>query len=125
MPLGWAAPHPGADGLAGLWWLVVAYLVLEVGEMLISPIGLAAVTTLSVPRVVSLMMGTWFLASAFGEIAAGRLGSLASMPEDTGTAAALGIYGELFWTLSWIGMGTGVVVLACTPWLRRRMHGVH
>lgn len=125
IPLAWAATHPGDDGLAGLWSLVVAYFVLEVGEMLISPIGLAAVTTLSVPRVVSLMMGTWFLASAFGEIAAGRLGSLASMREDTGTAAALGIYAELFWTLSWIGMGTGVVVLACTPWLRRRMHGVH
>jgi proton-dependent oligopeptide transporter, POT family len=124
IPLAWAATHPGEDGLAGLWSLVLGYFILEIGEMLISPIGLAAVTTLSVPRVVSLMMGTWFLASAFGEIAAGRLGSLASMPEDTAVAEALAIYGELFWTLTWIGVGSGVVVLVWTPWLRRRMHGV-
>ncbi len=125
VPLAWAATHPGDDGLAGLWSIVLAYFILEVGEMLISPIGLAAVTTLSLPRVVSLMMGVWFLASAFGEIAAGRLGALSAMPEDTTTVDALAIYGELFWVLTWIGLGTGVVVLLWTPWLRRRMHGVH
>ena len=64
-------------------------------------------------------------ARAFGEIAAGRLGSFAAMPEDTGVGEALGIYAGLFWGLTWIGVGTGIVVLVCTPWLRRRMHGVH
>ncbi|MDZ7901175.1 MAG: hypothetical protein U5L01_00900 [Rheinheimera sp.] len=37
-------------GLAGFWWFILAYLVLEIGEMALSPIGLSAVTTLSVPR---------------------------------------------------------------------------
>jgi POT family proton-dependent oligopeptide transporter len=53
-----------------------------------------------VPRVVRLMMGVWFLASAFGETTAGRLGTLAAMPEDTGVPDALVVYGDLFWTLT-------------------------
>jgi len=123
--LAWAASHPGADGLAGLWSLVLAYFVLTVGEMMLSPIGLSAVTTLSVARVVSLMMGVWFLASAFGEMLAGRFGTLAAMAEDTSRDVALGVYGELFTLLTWVGLGTGAAFLVLTPVLRRRMHGVH
>ncbi|MBC8067669.1 MAG: MFS transporter [Deltaproteobacteria bacterium] len=123
--LAWAAEHPGDDGLAGLWSLVLAYFVLELGEMMLSPIGLAAVTTLSVPRVVSLMMGVWFLASAFGEILAGRLGSMAAMPEGTSTEVALATFAELFRLLTWIGLGCGLAFLLLGPALRRRMHGVH
>jgi POT family proton-dependent oligopeptide transporter len=122
--LAYATSHPGADGLAGLWSLVLAYFVLEIGEMMLSPIGLSAVTTLSVRRVVSLMMGVWFLASAFGEMLAGRLGTLAAMPDDTPRDVALGIFGDLFTTLTWVGLGTGLAFLAVTPALRRRMHGV-
>src|SRR5690606_14918856 len=48
-------------GLVSVWWLVLAYFVLVLGEMVLSPIGLSAVTTLSVPRVVGLMMGACFL----------------------------------------------------------------
>ncbi|MCI0750035.1 MAG: peptide MFS transporter [Nevskiales bacterium] len=120
--LAYAAAHPAANGKAGFWWLVLAYFVLEVGEMVLSPIGLAAVTTLSVGRVVSLMMGVWFLASAFGEMLAGRLGSLAAI-EDTGAAlnitAALATYGGLFTLLMWIGLGAGALLLATVPWIRR------
>ncbi|MBX7079853.1 MAG: oligopeptide:H+ symporter [Nannocystaceae bacterium] len=114
---------PGAEGLAGLWSLVLAYLVIEVGEMMLSPIGLSAVTTLSLPRIVSLMMGTWFLASAFGEILAGRFGTLAAMPADTPLPQALSIYASLFGLLGWIGVGAGAVVLLLAPRLARRMHG--
>jgi POT family proton-dependent oligopeptide transporter len=124
IPLAWSADNPGSDGLAGLWSIALAYFVLELGEMLISPIGLAAVTTLSVPRVVSLMMGTWFLASAFGEIVAGRFGTLAAVPEGASTPEALAIYGSLFWTLTWVGIGSGLAMAVVVPWLRRRMHGV-
>jgi len=123
--LAWDATHPGADGMASIWSLVIAYFVLTLGEMLLSPIGLSAVTTLSVARVVSLMMGTWFLASAFGEILAGRFGTLAAMADDTGTPEALAIFGDLFGLLTWVGVGTGLAFLLVSPLLHRRMHGVH
>lgn len=120
--LAWAAAHPEPGGLAGLWSLVLAYFVLELGEMLLSPIGLSAVTTLSVPALVGLMMGAWFLASAFGEILAGRLGTLAALPEGVDTAGALAVYGGLFTQLAWIGGLAGALALAIAPWLQRRMH---
>ena len=117
--LEYSALTPGATGLAGFWWFILAYFVLVVGEMVLSPIGLSAVTTLSVPRVVSLMMGVWFLASAFGEMLAGRFGTLAAMPEGTTTPAALAIYADVFQTLGWIGIGCGVFMLAITPLMKR------
>lgn len=123
--LAWGTSSPGADGLASVWWLVLAYFVLTLGEMMLSPIGLSAVTTLSVARVVSTMMGAWFLASAFGEILAGRLGTLASMAPDTATGDALVIFGDLFRMLAWVGVVAGLAFLALAPVLRRRMHGVH
>jgi len=59
--------------------MILAYVVLVLGEMVLSPIGLAAVTALSIPRVVSTMMGAWFLFSAFGEMIAGRLATFAAI----------------------------------------------
>ncbi|MES2682608.1 MAG: peptide MFS transporter [Pseudomonadota bacterium] len=118
-----AAKFPEANGKAALWWFVLAYFVLEVGEMILSPIGLSAVTQLSVPRVVSLMMGVWFLASAFGEMLAGRFGTLAAIPEGetVTTAAALITFGDLFTLLMWIGLGSGMAMLMVTPMLRRAL----
>src|SRR5690606_1467525 len=80
IPLAWAAQQVGATGqMASVWWLVLAYLGLEIGELCLSPVGLSAVTQLAVPRVVSLMMGTWFLATAFSETLAALFGKLAAI----------------------------------------------
>jgi len=116
--LHYAALTPESNGLTGFWWFILAYFVLEIGEMVLSPIGLSAVTTLSVPRVVSLMMGVWFLASAFGEMLAGRFGTLAAMDPGTSTAHALAIYADVFQTLGWIGIACGVFMLLITPWMK-------
>jgi proton-dependent oligopeptide transporter, POT family len=118
-----ASEHPDASGLVSVWWLVLAYLVLVFGEMVLSPIGLSAVTSLSVPRVVGLMMGAWFLFSAFGEIIAGRFGTWASVePEADGTidvGKALAVYADVFGDLMWIGLGSGVLMLVASPFLLR------
>ncbi|MGH8515841.1 MAG: peptide MFS transporter [Panacagrimonas sp.] len=123
-----AAHAPGDSGKAALWWFVAAYFLLEIGELLLSPIGLSAVTSLSVPRVVSLMMGAWFLASAYSEVVAAWLGKLSSVEPgaDGGidVAQALARYADLFSDLGWIGLGFGAFVLLLTPLLRRGMHGV-
>src|SRR3546814_9268739 len=74
----WSARHPQGNGLTAFWWFVLAYFVLEVGEMLLSPIGLAAVTELSVRSVVGVMMGAWWLGTAYSEVLAALLGKLRS-----------------------------------------------
>jgi POT family proton-dependent oligopeptide transporter len=129
LPLLWAAEHAGATGqLASVWWLVLAYFILELGEMCLSPVGLSAVTQLSVPRVVSLMMGTWFLATAFSETLAAQFGKLASIDVPDGAALSFADagakYAHLFTVMLYIGLGCGIAAFLVAPLLRRLMHGV-
>jgi POT family proton-dependent oligopeptide transporter len=111
-----------------VWWLVLAYLVLELGEMCVSPVGLSAVTQLSVRGVVSLMMGTWFLAGSFSETLAALLGTLAAIEvpegETMNVAQAAAKYADLFELLTWMGLGFAVAFLCIVPLVRRGMHGV-
>ncbi|MFZ1222861.1 MAG: MFS transporter, partial [Dokdonella sp.] len=126
--LAWSARNPQANGLTNIWWFVLAYFVLEVGEMMLSPIGLSAVTQLSVPRVVGLMMGGWFLGTSYSEILAAELGKLSSIEIPEGAvlnvAEALSKYDALFVFSAKIGIGSGILVLLLTPFFKRLMHGV-
>lgn len=121
--LAYAAANPGESGKTSLWWMILAYAVLVVGEMVLSPVGLSAVTRLSIPRVVGLMMGAWFLFSAFGEIIAGRLGTWAAIEPDASgnydVAAALALYADVFTDMMWIGVAAGALLLLATPLLNR------
>lgn len=129
VPLAWAAQQVGDTGqMASVWWLVLAYLILEIGEMCLAPVGLSAVTQLSMPRVVSLMMGTWFLATAFSETLAAQFGKLAAIEIPEGETMdivdAAGKYADLFWLLMWVGLGCALVAFVVSPLLKRMMHGV-
>ena len=129
VPMLLAARQAGADGaLASVWWLVLAYFVLELGEMCLSPIGLSAVTQLSVARVVGLMMGAFWLATAYSEVLAAEFGKLASLDVVEGQAldfaVAAGRYGHLFEIMLWTGLGAGALFLLMAPLARRWMHGV-
>lgn len=129
IPLIMAANEAGASGaLASVWWLVLAYFVLEIGEMCLSPIGLSAVTQLSVPRVVGLMMGAFWLGTAYSEVIAAQLGKLASLEIVEGEAIDMALaadkYAYLFDIMLWTGIGSGVLFLILTPLARRWMHGV-
>lgn len=109
-------------------WLVLAYLLHTCGELSLSPVGLSAVTKLSVPRIVGFMMGVWFLATASSEYIAAILANLASVDteggEVTDTATALAAYSDLFSFLFIAGLIAGVLLLAISPLLRKGMHGV-
>ena len=123
------ANNPDAAGKVGLIWLVLAYLLHTTGELCLSPVGLSAVTKLSVPKVVGVMMGTWFLATAYSELVAAQIAKFAAMDTEGGeikdVAAAVNTYGEFFYSLMLIGVGIGVLVLLISPLLKRGMHGVH
>ncbi len=68
----------GGDGAVkiSMWWLVSYYLVITVGELCLSPMGLSLVTKLSPKRLVGLMMGGWFLATAIGNKMSGFISGL-------------------------------------------------
>jgi POT family proton-dependent oligopeptide transporter len=123
------AQFPDSAGQVAMVWLILAYLLHTTGELCLSPVGLSAVTKLSIGRVVGVSMGTWFLATALSETVATRLGKMAAIAtsggEVTDSAGALATYTQLFEFLMYVGVGVGIFVLLVSPLLRRGMHGVH
>lgn len=57
-----------------VWWLTLTYLLQTFGELSLSPVGLSSMTKLAPRRYVGQMMGVWFMASALGNLIAGRVG---------------------------------------------------
>ncbi len=123
------ATFPNAAGQVAMIWLVLAYLLHTTGELCLSPVGLSAVTKLSIGSVVGVSMGTWFLATALSETVATRIGRMAAIDTSAGetadVATALATYTQLFEFLMWFGIGTGVIMLLISPLLKRWMHGIH
>ncbi|WP_243041752.1 peptide MFS transporter [Dyella sedimenti] len=113
------------DALGSVWWIVLAYLLIEIGEVALAPIGLSAVTQLSVPQVAGLMMGAWWLGTSFSEQLASIFGKFAALdlPADgkIDLAVATAKYGELFQHMIWLGLAAAVGALALTPVMRRWM----
>ncbi|MBT8087880.1 MAG: peptide MFS transporter [Gammaproteobacteria bacterium] len=120
---------PDQAGQVAMIWLILAYLLHTTGELCLSPVGLSAVTKLSIGNVVGVSMGTWFLATALSETVATRIGKMAAIGaeggEITSSADALATYTQLFEFLMWFGMGAGALMIIISPILRRWMHGVH
>jgi POT family proton-dependent oligopeptide transporter len=123
------AATPNEVGLVVGWWMVLAYLLHTCGELCLSPVGLSAVTKLAVPSIVGVMMGSWFLATAYSEFVAAQLAKLAAIETLDGSIAevsvALASYTELFDSLLYVGLGVGALLLLVSPILKRMMHGVH
>lgn len=121
------AQFPNEAGKVAAIWMVLAYFIHSAGELCLSPIGLSAVSKLSLPRVVSVSMGTWFVATALSETLATRMSKIASIgaSEKSNIAGMLASYTELFVFLMWLGIGFGVFMLIISPLLKRGMGGLH
>ncbi|MCR9103740.1 MAG: peptide MFS transporter [Gammaproteobacteria bacterium] len=123
------AAMPDSAGLVAGYWLMLAYLLHTTGELCLSPVGLSAVTKLAVPGVVGVMMGSWFLATAYSEFVAVQLAKLAAVETVDGSVAdigaALASYTQLFNSLMITGVVVGLLLLLLSPRLKKMMHGVH
>jgi POT family proton-dependent oligopeptide transporter len=124
----WGAANTDHAGLVAGYWMILAYLLHTTGELCLSPVGLSAVTKLAVSRVVGVMMGAWFLATAYSELLAVQLAKLAAIETVEGaitdTASALASYTELFANLMYTGLACGFLLLLLSPVLKRMMHGI-
>jgi len=123
------AQFPDQSGQIAMIWLALAYLLHTTGELCLSPVGLSAVTKLSIGNVVGVSMGTWFLATALSETVATRMGKMAAIDTSAGETAdiatAVATYTELFSFLMWFGIAAGIFMIVISPILRRWMHGIH
>jgi len=114
------------DGLISLYIFAMGYVAIICGELCLSPIFLSMVTKLAPVKIVGMVMGIWFLASAIGEFLAGKIGSLMSVPESVvdNPVQSLPYYADI---LSKIGLGSvvlGGVLMLIVPLLRRWMGDV-
>ena len=124
----WGSHFAGPDFKVGLWWLAGLYLIHSMAELCISPVGLSMITKLSIPRIVGLMMGTWFLSIAVAQYVAGVVAQFASVEtvagEVTNLKLSLETYVGVFQTIGLVAAGIGAVLLVLAWPLQRLMHGV-
>jgi|TARA_R110002096_G_scaffold436096_2_gene667484 proton-dependent oligopeptide transporter, POT family len=109
------------------FWLIFIYFMLTLAELFLSPVGLSMVTKLSVPKIVGMMMGTWFLFTALGNNVAGWISSLMGSDEVGVASGTLDMAStmDLYYIIGYFSAGVGIFILALTPLLKKGMHGVH
>ncbi len=109
------ASHAAAGGdLISPWWLVVVYVVLTLGELMLSPIGLSMITKLAPKKLVSVVMGLWMASFAAGNYLAGMMESILEKYDF-----------ELYPFIMWMMIGSGVSLLVLSPMLNKFMKGIH
>jgi proton-dependent oligopeptide transporter, POT family len=117
---GAAASDGGA--LVPVLFIFLIYLLHTTGELCISPVGLSAMNRLSPAHMASLIMGTWFFASATGNFAAGMIasatGSEAAGGETAGREVVMAVYSQI----GWIAVGVGVAMFIISPLIKKLMH---
>ncbi|MFP4003992.1 MAG: peptide MFS transporter [Alphaproteobacteria bacterium] len=107
----------------GLLWIFLMYLLHTTGELCLSPIGLSAVTKLSVKQLVGFMMGIWFLAVSIAQVAASQVAKRTATPEGTDPAVALAQFNQVYFWVGIAAIGAGVLMLLFAPVLKRMQHG--
>ena len=102
-----------------LWWLVLAYLLHTLGELCISPVGLSYVSKLAPLKLVGLMFGIWFGATAIANYLAGWTGSyIDKISDEYGLAT-------FFLIFTAIPIAAGILVWCLNGMIKKKMHGIH
>lgn len=115
----------GPDGMSSLNMFVLAYLVVTFGELALSPIGLSIMTKLSPKPLQGMMMGMWFLASAYGQYLAGILGAgLSEGNHGDSNFQNLLTYTAGYKHFAIYALIAGVVLLIISPLIRKLMQEV-
>ncbi|MBU2588701.1 MAG: peptide MFS transporter [Alphaproteobacteria bacterium] len=103
-------------------FIFLIYLLHTTGELCLSPVGLSAMNRLAPAHMASLIMGTWFFASATGNFVAGLIaaatGSEAASGEGAGKQVVLDVYNQI----GWVAIAVGVGVLVVSPLIKKLMH---
>lgn len=101
-----------------MWWLIFAYLLHTLGELCVSPVGLSYVSKLAPAKLVGLMFGIWFIATAVANYLAGWTGGyIDPISEKYGLTVFFLIY-------TVIPVLSGLIIWFLTPKIRKMMHGI-
>lgn len=122
-------------GLTPVIFIFLIYLLHTTGELCLSPVGLSAMNRLAPAHLTSIIMGTWFFATAAGNFTAGLIasatgsGSLESGTEGEGikpgteeAIAYMTTVTDIYSKIGWIAVIVGVILLCVSPIVKKFMH---
>ncbi len=104
-------------------WVGLMYMLHTTGELCVSPVGLSAVTKLSPAKIVSLMMGIWFLATSYAQIIAKIISQATVVPVGTDPVVSIALYNKVYFYLGLSAVALGIVLLLASPFLHKLSHG--
>lgn len=107
----------GSNGIS-LWWIIISFIFLAIGELCLSAIGLSAVTVLSPKNMVSTMMGFWFLSISAGLVITDKLANLSASNVYKGVATP-GIYYHTFFECMILSFLFFIILVISSPFLKK------
>lgn len=114
-----------ANGVTSLGVFTFGWLVITIGELSLSPIGMSVMTKLSPYKLQAVIMGMWFLASAYGQYFAGLLGAnIAEASGNASNAEKFMVYTDGYKQLGLYALIIGIIVIAISPLMKKLMGGV-
>ena len=124
----WYGAHAAdARGMVAMSWLCLAYLLHTTAELCLSPVGLSMITKLSPLRLVSTMMGTWFLALAYSQFMAAIVAQFTGVTQGTNISIpppneTVHVYGHVWGAITVVTVLSSLICFALSRQLTRRMH---
>ncbi|PWE17872.1 MFS transporter [Marinicauda salina] len=111
--------------LVPVYFIFLIYLIHTLGELMLSPVGLSAVTKLAPARVVGMSMGAWFLYSGLSNFLAGVIGAATGADtiggQLTDPEAAKATYAEVYSNVGMVAMGVALGMLILAPLIKKMM----
>ena len=105
----------GTSGRVSPLWLVGSWFLVEIAEMLISPIGLSITTKLAPNAFRSQMMSMWFMADATGQAVNAQIVKFYSSGTEVQYFLAVGVVSVIF----------GIIMFALVKKINVLMEGIH
>lgn len=114
-----------ANGVTSLNLFTFGWFIITFGELCLSPIGMSVMTKLSPHKTQAVLMGMWFLASAYGQYFAGLLGAnIAEASENSTNLEKLTVYADGYKQLAIYALVAGIILIAISPLVKKLMGGV-
>jgi POT family proton-dependent oligopeptide transporter len=117
----------GAMGYTPVFFIFLIYWIHTMGELMVSPVGLSAVTKLAPVRIVGMTMGAWFLYSGLSNYLAGIIARTTGAETIGGqminVAEAKAGYVEVYSQVGYIALGISVLMLLISPTITKMMRG--
>ncbi|MDF2530078.1 MAG: proton/peptide symporter family protein, partial [Gammaproteobacteria bacterium] len=107
-------------GLVSSNWLILAYLIIALAELAISPIGLSMVTELVPLSLMGMMMGIWFVSLGIGGKLAGVFADYSAIPDSMHQVSSIdAVYRHAFTAYFLVSLGASILTLLLTPLIKR------